>query len=402
MTPTSPQALLPAGVSDVLPPDAAVTVATIERILACFGGHGFERVEPPLIEFEDGLLAGSGVAMTAQTFRLMDPVSQRMMAVRPDMTLQVARIATSRLAHWPRPLRLSYAGPVLRVRGSQRRPERQFGQVGAELIGAHSPDADVELILIALEALAAVGISGLSVDIGLPTLVPALTRALAIGADADARLRQAFDRKDAVAVAAAAPKGQAGALLSGLLDAAGPADEALARLDALDFPPLVAAHLAELGAVARRVRAAAPDLPLTVDPVEHRGYEYHTGVTYTFFAPGPGGEIGRGGRYHVGDGRAGDRPHAVRRRPDAHPARPPEAQACVGAGGHPAGRRPAAARRGLGHGGGPRNRRRPHGRSPPDAMPGRADQRPRPVDLRKLFLVCNDLLHATGAASRAG
>jgi ATP phosphoribosyltransferase regulatory subunit len=306
MSTTPPQALLPAGISDVLPPDAAVTVATIERILACFGGHGFERVEPPLIEFEDGLLAGSGVAMTAHTFRLMDPVSQRMMAVRPDMTLQVARIATTRLAHWPRPLRLSYAGPVLRVRGSQRRPERQFGQVGAELIGAHSPDADVELILMALEALAAAGISGLSVDIGLPTLVPALTQALAIGAGADTRLRQAFDRKDAVAVAAAAPKGHAGALLSGLLDAAGPAEEALARLDALDFPPLVAPHLAELGAVARRVRAAAPDLPLTVDPVEHRGYEYHTGVTYTFFAPGPGGEIGRGGRYQVGDGESAE------------------------------------------------------------------------------------------------
>ena len=132
MTDPINRALLPAGLHDVLPREAAFEATIVERLMAEFALNGFERVKPPLIEFEASLLAGPGAAMATQTFRLMDPVSQRMLALRPDMTLQVARIATTRLANEPRPLRLSYGGQVLRVKGSQLRPERQFGQVGGE------------------------------------------------------------------------------------------------------------------------------------------------------------------------------------------------------------------------------------------------------------------------------
>ena len=97
-----------------------------------------------------------------------------MMGLRADMTPQVARIATTRLAHAPRPLRLSYAGQCLRVRGSQLAPERQVAQAGIELIGADSPEADAEIVLVGAEALAAVGLTRLSFDLTLPTLVPAL------------------------------------------------------------------------------------------------------------------------------------------------------------------------------------------------------------------------------------
>ena len=103
-------ALLPAGLRDVLPPEAAHEARVVEALLSQFAAHGYERVRPPLVEFEESLLAGSGAAMGSQTFRLMDPVSQRMMGVRADITLQIARIAATRLAGAPRPLRLSYAG----------------------------------------------------------------------------------------------------------------------------------------------------------------------------------------------------------------------------------------------------------------------------------------------------
>ncbi|NQV44142.1 MAG: ATP phosphoribosyltransferase regulatory subunit, partial [Rhodospirillales bacterium] len=115
------KALLPAGMADVLPPDAAFEATVVERLMARFGAQGYGRVKPPLLEFEENLLRGPGSAMSSQTFRLMDPVSQRMMGLRADMTPQVARIATSRLRKAPRPLRLSYAGQVLRVKGSQLR-----------------------------------------------------------------------------------------------------------------------------------------------------------------------------------------------------------------------------------------------------------------------------------------
>src|ERR1700729_3242665 len=139
---TSNRALLPAGLRDLLPPDAETEAASVEALMEVFAGHGYARVKPPLLEFADSLLAGAGAAVAEQTFRLMDPDSQRMMGLRADTTPQVARIAATRLAAAPRPLRLSYAGPCLRVRGTQIAPDRQVGQTGIELIGHDSPEAD--------------------------------------------------------------------------------------------------------------------------------------------------------------------------------------------------------------------------------------------------------------------
>jgi len=289
------QALLPAGLQDVLPPNAAYEAATVERLIAGFGGRGYERVKPPLIEFEDALLAGAGAALTQQTFRLMDPVSQRMLGLRADMTTQVARIAASRLARAPRPLRLCYAGQVLRVKGTQLRPERQFAQVGAELIGSASERADAEALALAVEGLGEVGVPNLSVDLNLPPLVGALCERLALDEATAARLRQALDRKDDAAVAELA--GAHGALFHGLLRASGPAERALERLAALDLPEAVHGEADRLRRVVDLVQAAQPDLTLTIDPVEHRGFEYHTGVTFTIYARGVRGELGRGGRY---------------------------------------------------------------------------------------------------------
>src|SRR5436309_10063671 len=192
-------ALLPAGLYDLLPPEAEIEAELTARLTGVLASYGYERVKPPLVEFEETLLSGTGSAMGSDTFRMMDPISHRMIGVRADMTPQVARIAATRLAHKPRPLRLSYAGQVLRVKGSQMRPERQIGQAGAELIGAGGPEADVEVIAVAGEALAALGVPHLSVDITLPTLVPALAEAYGIAGQRAAALRAALDRKDAAA-----------------------------------------------------------------------------------------------------------------------------------------------------------------------------------------------------------
>jgi ATP phosphoribosyltransferase regulatory subunit len=168
------KALLPQGLRDLLPPDAEVEAAIVSGLIRVLTGHGYERVKPPLIEFEDNLLSGAGAAMASETFRLMDPISQRMVGLRADMTTQVARIAATRLAHAPRPLRLCYAGQVLRVKGSDIRPERQIGQVGAELIGsADVAAADIEVVGVATEALTVLGVEKLSVDPDLADAGPA-------------------------------------------------------------------------------------------------------------------------------------------------------------------------------------------------------------------------------------
>jgi len=238
--------------------------------------------------------------MATATFRMMDPASHRMIGVRADMTPQIARIAATRLGAASRPLRLSYAGQVLRVVGSEIRPERQVGQVGAELIGAAGPAADVEAVAVAAEALAALGVPELSVDVTLPTLVPAVAEAYGIAGARAAALRAALDHKDAATVAAVA--GKAGGLFASLLAAAGPVTVTLAVLDRLELPPRARAERIRLGTVVDGLAAAAPELKVTVDPVENRGFEYHTGISFTFFAATArmAGELGRGGRYQAG------------------------------------------------------------------------------------------------------
>jgi ATP phosphoribosyltransferase regulatory subunit len=293
-------ALLPLGLRDLLPPDAAIEATIVARQMTVLASHGYERVKPPLAEFEENLLSGAGAAMAPETFRLMDPISQRMIGLRADMTPQVARIATTRLKRAPRPLRLCYAGQVLRVKGSQLHPERQVGQVGAELIGSDETTADVEVIALAADALGASGVGGLSVDLGLPTLVPALCAALGLSPETADAARRALDHKDAAAVAAVG--GRAAKLLGKLLDSAGAADKALKILTALDLPAEAVAERTRLTRVVERLGPTAPDLHLTIDAVENRGFEYHTGVSFTFFAKGVRGELGRGGRYRTADG----------------------------------------------------------------------------------------------------
>jgi ATP phosphoribosyltransferase regulatory subunit len=293
-------ALLPLGLSDLLPPEAGIEACVVAAMMAVLESHGYERVKPPLMEFEENLLSGTGAAMAKETFRLMDPVSQRMIGLRADMTTQVARIATSRLKNAPRPLRLCYAGQVLRVKGSQLRPERQVGQVGAELIGTDSVTADLEAVALAAEALQALGIAALSVDLTLPTLVPAVTRALGLGPAVPERLRDALDHKDAAAVASVG--GRAAEILGKLLASAGAAATTLRALQAIDLPHAAAEERARLMDVTGRLGAALPGLAITVDPVENRGLEYHTGISFTFYARGVRGELGRGGRYRTGNG----------------------------------------------------------------------------------------------------
>ncbi|MEA2756514.1 MAG: phosphoribosyltransferase regulatory subunit [Aliidongia sp.] len=316
MNDTLHPALLPSGFRDILPPEAQIEAQIVERLMAVLGSHGFERVKPPLVEFETSLLDGPGAAMAQDTFRLMDPISQRMIGVRADMTLQIARIATTRLTKLPRPLRLSYAGQVLRVRGTQLRPERQFGQIGAELIGSESAAADAEMVSLAAEGLGAVGIFGLSVDLTLPPLVPQILSEMNVDAARAAALRAALDRKDAAAIDEIG--GPVAGVLGRLMAAAGPAARALELMAQIALPSAAAAEMAWLAEIVGRITAANPDLSLTIDPVENRGFEYHTGVSFTIFARGIRGELGRGGRYLAG-GDAG-RDHV----PAQRAARPPE------------------------------------------------------------------------------
>lgn len=293
------QGLLPEGLSDRLPPQAEASSRLARSVLDTLASHGYDRVMPPLAEFEETLVSRLKSARAQDLLRVVDPVSQRTLAIRPDMTAQVGRIATTRLAGAQRPLRLSYSGPVVRLRANQLRPERERLQVGAELIGTDSVAAAVEIVNVAIEALQAAGVAGITIDFTLPDLIDTLAAGpLPLDEDEIESVRAELDAKDAGALVAL---GEGPAAYLSLIEAAGPFHAAMEKLEAID-----AASPTQKGALASRIaglRAIAKpigwDITLTLDPTERHGFEYQLWFGFSIFAEGFVGEIGRGGSYAI-------------------------------------------------------------------------------------------------------
>ena len=285
--------LLPEGLEDRLPQSAAAA-ARIERdAMAVLGAHGYDRVRPPLIEFEKSMAARMDGLLTRHMFRFVDPKSLRTLALRSDITAQVGRIAATGLAEAARPLRLCYSGQVVRITGEQIEPRRENLQVGAELIGSDSAAAAGEIVDLAITALEAAGATGISVDFTLPDLVDTLASStLPLADDAREAVRRELDAKDAGGL-----KEAGGAAYLPLLFASGPFDEAAEKLGALDAGGALASRIAGLRQIADRVRGRAR---LTLDPTERHGFEYQSWFGFTLYADGVRGTLGRGGTYLIG------------------------------------------------------------------------------------------------------
>ena len=285
--------LLPEGLRDRLPPQAQALASLVRTLTDVCAAHGYERVAPPLIEYEASLASGS----SRERLRFTDPVSQMTLALRSDITGQVGRIAVTRLAGQARPLRLMYAGQVARVRGDQLSPERERTQAGAELIGSDSPAAAAEVLAVAVEALTATGLTGLSVDLTMPTLVADLAAAgWSLGRASLSDVQAWLDGKDVGALRAAGADQYVP-----LIAAAGPVHSALAALKQLDLPNAVLARLDAIAALADGLNGVS----VTLDPTERHGFEYQTWLGFSLFGAGLMAEVGRGGAYTVahGDGR---------------------------------------------------------------------------------------------------
>ncbi|MBO9622197.1 MAG: ATP phosphoribosyltransferase regulatory subunit [Sphingomonas sp.] len=281
--------LLPEGFHDRLPPAADAAARLETRVLGVARLYGYEQVDPPLAEFADELGARLKAGGLRDAVRFIDPVSQRTLAIRPDLTAQVGRIAVTRMGHHPRPVRLSYAGPVLKLSASELNPQRAMRQIGCELIGLDSVAAAREVVGVAIEALAGAGVTGLALDFTLPDLVDTLAGETLDAARLEA-LRERLDAKDAGGVAAIDSR------YLPLIEAAGPFDAAMGRLRAIDAGKALASRL---DGVAEIAAGLGGKVALTLDPTERHGFEYQTWLGFSIFAQGVRGEIGRGGSYTV-------------------------------------------------------------------------------------------------------
>lgn len=286
-------ALLPEGFRDRLPPEAEAVASLLRTVLDTVRMHGYLRVQPPIAEFEAELGRWLGKPGGARLFRSTDPATGEGLALRPDMTGQVARIAATRLGSEPRPLRLAYGGTTVRARGTEIDPARERTQAGAELIGSDGVAACVEVIGVAVEALTACGVEAITVELVLPGLVEALAREAWPVADAEA-VAAALDGKDRAALASLGADRYAA-----LLDAAGPAARALEALEALGLGGEPANQIAR----AREVCRGLEDVALRLDPTERHGFAFQSWLGFALFGKAGGAvlgqEVGRGGTYAV-------------------------------------------------------------------------------------------------------
>jgi len=293
--------LLPEAIEDVLPAEAVRVEALRRTLLDHFAGRGYRLVQPPLVEYLDSLLTGTGRDLDLLTFKMVDPLSGRMLGLRADTTPQVARI-DAHLLNEPGVTRLCYAGSVLRTAAAPG-DARQVIQIGAELYGHGDIAADCETMRLLVSGLAAAGVGSLHLDLGHVGLYRALVRAAGLdgtGEGNDAELFAALRDKDGPAVqalTASLPEPARGALRA-LATLYGPAGDTLAaaRKALPPLPDIAAAldALAVLAAAAEGVQA------LHVDLADLRGYHYYTGATFSVFAQDAGGAVqdcGRGGRY---------------------------------------------------------------------------------------------------------
>ncbi len=289
--------ILPEYIEDILPAEAERMESLRRTLLDHFRAHGFRLVQPPLVEHLDSLLTGTGHDLDLQTFKVVDPMSGRLLGVRADITPQVARI-DAHLLNEAGITRLCYAGSVLRTTAGIGET-REIAQIGAELFGEAGIAGDTEVILLLLSSLAAAGAGALHLDLGHVGVYRALAAGAGIGSDSeDAELFDALRTKDVPTVAALTAKlapAWRDALVA-LPSLYGPASEVLAAARArLPDTPAIRNALAALGTLAH---AAGPQVEaLHIDLADLRGYHYHSGAIFSVFTPGLSAAIGNGGRY---------------------------------------------------------------------------------------------------------
>jgi len=293
--------LLPEGIEELLPQEAAYLESLRQRILRLFTCWGYELVIPPMIDFIDSLLTGSGHDLDLQTFQFTDQISGKTLGLRADMTPQVARMDAHQLKR-ECPTRLCYVGTVLHTRGDPLEKTRSPMQIGAELYGHAGIESDVEVICLMLEMLSQSGLLDVHLDLGHVGIFRALSQQAGLDHHQESLLFDILQRKarpeleelmaeiaineDVKAMLLKLPE------LNGRKDSIQKARSVLAKAD-----EQVKLALANLEAVAEQLSNRFPSLPISFDLAELRGYHYHTGMVFAAFVPTIGREIARGGRY---------------------------------------------------------------------------------------------------------
>ena len=303
--------LLPDGVDELLPPEAWAVEQMRRSMLDAYARHGYELVSPPLIEYIESLLTGTGNDLDLQTFKVTDQLTGRMMGVRADITPQVARIDTHLLKS-KGISRLCYVDTVLHTRPAHTLTNRSPLQIGCELFGEADSTADIEIISLMLNTLELAGVKQIHIDLAHVGIYRGLVESTEMTSELESQLFDALSRKslpdlDALATAAdnnVSSKENAVVIrlvrdianLSGGIDALDQIRSKVEKLDSL--LPAVVNAIDELQAITLQIQKRFSNIQIGFDFCELRGYNYHTGILFSAFSTNYGHALAKGGRYN--------------------------------------------------------------------------------------------------------
>jgi ATP phosphoribosyltransferase regulatory subunit len=289
--------VLPDHIADVLPSEARHIEELRRNLLDMARCYGYELVMPPLLEHLESLLTGTGKTLDLQTFKLVDQLSGRMMGLRADTTPQVARI-DAHLLNRQGVARLCYCGPVMHTRPAGPHATREPLQFGAEMYGHAGPEADLEVLQLALDCLKSTRVPSFNVDLADARIVNALLADVTLAPNALMPLHEALAAKDASELARLTrdfPAATRQALLA-LVQFYGDQNVLTEAEKVLPALPAVREALSNLKWLAGHLSQGV-STPITFDLADLRGYAYYTGVRFAIYAPGASDALVRGGRY---------------------------------------------------------------------------------------------------------
>lgn len=300
---------IPKGVRVYLPPQAALKRALETKILSVFYRWGFQELVTPTFEYYDVLARGTGEEFRDRTFKLTDQATGRVLVLRPDMTPQIARVAATVLREYPKPLRFCYNSNVFRSVEPQVGRHQEFYQAGVELIGLDLPEADVEMIAIAVESLMEVGLADFKIAVSQVEFVRGLLQELRLPEEREKQVQLALHKKDSSALDVLMETfrlpSEGREMLLALPNLFG-GEAVFGQASRLVNNRRSEHALANLRSVYDMLKVYGLESFILLDLSEIRGFDYYTGIVFEAFTTHLGSEICGGGRYDHLIGRFGE------------------------------------------------------------------------------------------------
>jgi ATP phosphoribosyltransferase regulatory subunit len=288
--------LLPEGFRDSLPELATKENRVNSTFIKLMEINGFLLVKPPLLEFESSLFFLLDDNEDANSFRVLDPISQKMMGIRSDITVQIARISCGSLIELPRPLKLCYSGEVLRVNNNSLNLSRQSTQIGSEIIGIEQNDCENEIISLMIESLNNLKIKNFFINFTMPTLISAIDKDFKLSKPDLEFVRERFNNKNSDGLEKVSKRLKT--ISDALIESVGDAKINLKKLKKINFTKNIKLEIQSFIKIIGRIIEDFPDLKILIDPSEIDESNYHTGIAFKVFSENLK-ELFSGGNYKV-------------------------------------------------------------------------------------------------------